>query len=89
METQTKNEIFVKYWSLYLHNTDCYAVRLNTTENPLFSYLKYEKIKRKAQIMYKFILGCFASRGMRQTFSCLSKLGGTTNLTRFLFGHIK
>ena len=55
METQTKNEIFVKYWSLYLHNTDCYAVRLNTTENPLFSYLKYEKIKRKAQITYKFI----------------------------------
>ena len=24
---------------------------------------------------------------MRQTFSCLSKLGGPTNLTRFLFGH--
>ena len=31
-----KNEIFVKYWSLYLHNTDCETVRLNATENPLF-----------------------------------------------------
>ena len=26
---------------------------------------------------------------MRQTFSCLSKLGGTTNLIQFLFGHVK
>ena len=26
---------------------------------------------------------------MRQAFSCLSKLGGTTNLIRFLFGHVK
>ena len=25
---------------------------------------------------------------MRQTFSCLSKLGGTTNLIRFLFGQV-
>ena len=25
------------------------------------------------------LLGCSASRRMRQTFSCLSKLGGTTN----------
>ena len=50
-----KNKIFVKYWSLYLPNTDCNAVRLNATENPLFSPLKYEKMKRKSQIMYKFI----------------------------------
>ena len=35
------------------------------------------------------LLECSASRGMRQTFSCLSKLEGTTNLTRFLFGHVK
>ena len=42
-------------------------------------------------IMYEipFLLGCSASRGMKQTFSCLSKLGGTTNLTRFLFAHFK
>ena len=33
--------------------------------------------------------GCSASRGMKQTFSCLSKLGGTTNLIRLLFGHVK
>ena len=50
-----KNKIFVKYWSLYLPNTDCNAVRLNATENPLFSPLKYEKMKRKSQIMYRFI----------------------------------
>ena len=50
-----KNKIFVKYWSLYLPNTDCNAVRLNATENPLFSPLKYEKMKRKTQILYKFI----------------------------------
>ena len=25
---------------------------------------------------------------MRQTFSCLSKLGGATNLIRFLFGQV-
>ena len=36
MKTQTKNETFVKYWSFYLHNTDCKAVPLNATENPLF-----------------------------------------------------
>ena len=35
------------------------------------------------------VLGCSASRGMRQTFSCLSKLEGTTNLIRLLFGHVK
>ena len=34
------------------------------------------------------ILGCSGSRGMRQTFSCLSKLGGTTNLMRLFFGHV-
>ena len=38
---------------------------------------------------YSNILGCSASRGMRQTFSCLSKLGRTTNLIRLLFGHVK
>ena len=26
---------------------------------------------------------------MSQTFSCLNKLGGTTNLKQFLFGHVK
>ena len=31
-----KNEIFVKYCSLYLHDTDCKTVRLNATENPPF-----------------------------------------------------
>ena len=36
METQTKNEIFVKNRSVYLNNTDCNAVRLNTTEIPPF-----------------------------------------------------
>ena len=35
------------------------------------------------------ILGCSDSRGMRQTFSCLSKLGGTNNLIRLLFGRVK
>ena len=35
------------------------------------------------------LLGCSASRGRRQTFSCLSKLGGTTNLIRLLFGPVK
>ena len=35
------------------------------------------------------LLGCSVSRGMQQTFSCLSKLGGTTNLIRLLFGHVK
>ena len=35
------------------------------------------------------LLGCSASRGMRQTFAGLSKLGGTTNLMRLLFGHVK
>ena len=30
------------------------------------------------------LLGCSGSRGMRQTFSCLSKLGGTTNLLRLI-----
>ena len=41
------------------------------------------------KIIHKDIPGCSASRGMRQTFSCLSKLVGTTNLIRFLFGHVK
>ena len=31
------------------------------------------------------VLGCSAARGMRQTFSCLSKFEGTTNLIRLLF----
>ena len=31
-----KSEIFVKYWTLYLHNTDCKTVCPNATENPLF-----------------------------------------------------
>ena len=35
------------------------------------------------------LLGCSASRGLRQAFSCLSKLGGMTNLIWLLFGHIK
>ena len=35
-----KNETFVKYWSLYLPNTDCKTVRLNATENPLFQPFK-------------------------------------------------
>ena len=35
------------------------------------------------------ILGCSDSRGMRQTFSCLSKVEGMTNLIRLLFGHVK
>ena len=35
------------------------------------------------------LLGRSASREMRQTFSSLSKLGGTTNLIQFLFGHVK
>ena len=39
--------------------------------------------------MCGFLLGCSASRGMRQTFSCLSNLGGATNLIRQLFGHVK
>ena len=43
MKNPTKNEIFVEYWSLYFHNTECKAVPLNATENPLFSPLKYEK----------------------------------------------
>ena len=48
METQTKkNEIFVKYWSLYLHNTDCNAACLNASEKTLFSPLKYEKNEKK------------------------------------------
>ena len=34
------------------------------------------------------ILGRFASREMRQTFSRLSKLEGKTNLIRLLFGHV-
>ena len=50
-----KNEIFVKYWSLYLQNTDCKTVRPNATEYPLSSSLKYKKMKRKTQIMHKFI----------------------------------
>ena len=36
------------------------------------------------QINYTWV---FRLAGMRQTFSCLSKLGGTTNLTQSLFGH--
>ena len=40
-------------------------------------------------MQYLILLGCSASRGLRQTFSCLSKLGGTTNLIRPLFGHVK
>ena len=35
------------------------------------------------------LLGCSATRGMRQTFYCLSKLGGMTHLIRLLFGHVK
>ena len=35
------------------------------------------------------VTGCSDSRGMRQTFSCLSKFGGMTNLIRILFGHVK
>ena len=35
------------------------------------------------------LLGCSVSRGMRQTFSCFSKLGGTTSLIRLLLGHVK
>ena len=35
-DADKKNLIFVKYWSLYLNNTDCKTVRLNATENPLF-----------------------------------------------------
>ena len=35
------------------------------------------------------LLVCSASRGMRRTFSCLTKLGGTTNLIRLLFGNVK
>ena len=35
------------------------------------------------------LLGCSASRGVRQTFSRSSKLGGATNLIRQLFGHVK
>ena len=35
------------------------------------------------------LLGFSASRLMRQIFSRLSKLGGTTNLIRLLFGHVK
>ena len=36
-------------------------------------------------LMFLCLLGCSDSRGMRQTFSCLSKLEGTTNLIQLLF----
>ena len=32
-----KNVIFIKYWSLYLYNTECNAVGLNSTENSLLA----------------------------------------------------
>ena len=43
-----KNVIFVKYCSLYIHNTDCKPIRLNATETPLFSHLKCEKNEKKS-----------------------------------------
>ena len=46
-------------------------------------------IKNVLRDSAELLLGGSASRGMRQTFSCLSKLGGTTNLIRFLFDHVK
>ena len=39
--------------------------------------------------VYRNILACSDSRGMRKTFSRLSKLEGTTNLIRLLLGHVK
>ena len=70
------------------------------TKSPLDPFFK--KKKRKKNIVFRWglflcvlqisglnPLGDSVSRGIRQTFSCLSKLGGTTYLIRFLFGHVK
>ena len=86
METQTKNEIFVKYWNLYLHNTDCKTVRLNATENHLFSPLKY---KKKSQIMYKCIFNkklgmLFKNRKRGRTWHHLALQINTKQMLKYL-----
>ena len=63
---------------------DVMTIQIDRNINRLMSWLF-----KGCSVPHVFLLGCSDSPGMRQTFSCLSKLGGTTNLIRFLFGHVK
>lgn len=63
METHAKkNEIFVKYLSLYFHNTDCNAVRLNLTFNKLIKKLYCSNIKPDGRVVKYAVEGPEAER---------------------------
>ena len=71
--------------------------RVSTLKDLSSSQQKFSKYHRigfpnfhhQGKLLFPKSLGCSDSRGMRQKFSCLSKLEGTTNLIRLLFGLIK
>ena len=62
---------------------------LHFRQSYLSSLANRPTAKEKPVFHLFLLLESSASRGMRQIFSCLSKLGGATNLIRLLFGHFK